>query len=222
MNVLGVLGGTFDPIHNGHLGFAADAMRVLGLREVLLVPAGRPPHRAPPVASAADRLAMTRLGSADTPGLLVDDREIARDAPSYTVDTLESLRHEAPDRPLALLLGADAMRGLAGWHQWRRLFSLAHLVVAERPGAPLAVEALEPALRDEWQRRSTAEVSALERAPAGAIVRVPITPRDISSTALRALLARGADARAELGGLLPAAVLAYIDRNQLYRSPDAT
>lgn len=220
MKVLGILGGTFDPVHYGHLGFAQDAMRALALDQVRLVPAGQPPHRIPPVASPAHRLAMTRLGCAEFPGLAVDDREILRQGPSYTVDTLQSFRHENPDMPLALLLGADAARGLAGWHQWQRLFSLAHLVIAERPGAPLEAGSLEPALRDEWQRRSTGDASALEHAVAGAIVRVPITPREISSTALRELLARGG-APAVPPGLLPPAVLAYIDRNQLYRSPDA-
>ena len=147
-DAIGILGGTFDPIHYGHLRLADDVRRQLDLPEVRLIPAGEPPHREKPVASAPDRLAMTELGCAEFAGLSADDREIRRHGPSYTVLTLEELHEEQPMRPLLLLIGADAFAGLAGWHRWERLFTLAHFVVVERPGRPLDLDALPEPLRN--------------------------------------------------------------------------
>ncbi|MEP6943177.1 MAG: nicotinate-nucleotide adenylyltransferase [Betaproteobacteria bacterium] len=223
MRTIGVLGGTFDPIHYGHLRFAADVRAALGLAHVLMIPAGIPPHRAAPVASATDRLAMTALACPEFPGLIADGREIARDGPSYTVDTLESLHEQDRGRPLALLLGVDALIGLAGWHRWERLFTLAHLVVVERPGTVFDAATLTPQLQVQWERRIATDPSRLSRQLAGAIVRVAVAPQPISASAIRAELAQGAAGRARVEGLLPPAVLTYIDRNQLYRSTtDAT
>jgi len=222
MRTIGVLGGTFDPIHYGHLRFGAEVRAALGLAHVLMIPAGVPPHRPPPVASAEHRLAMTELGCPEFPGLVADGREVLRPGPSYTIDTLESLHEQDRGRPLALLLGVDALQGLSGWHRWERLFTLAHLVVVERPGTEFDATTLVPQLRVQWERRIATDPSRLSRQLAGAIVRVSIAPQPISSTAISAALARGAAGRAEVAGLLPSAVLAYIDRNQLYRStPDA-
>ncbi len=219
---IGILGGTFDPIHYGHLRFASAVRAALGLTRVHVIPAGTPPHRTPPVASPQDRLAMTQLGCAEFPRLLPDDREVRRAGPSYTVVTLQELHNEDRQRPLALLLGADALQGLAGWHRWEQLFTLAHLVVVERPGTALDIAALAPPLREQWERRLTTDPARLARQLAGSIVRVAVAPQPISATLIRAALARGAAGHAEVAGLLPAPVLAYIERNQLYRPrPDA-
>ena len=212
---LGILGGTFDPIHYGHLELAREVKEATGLAEVLLIPAGDPPHRAAPVATAAHRLAMTELAIADYRGLAVDAREINRAGRSYTVLTLEELRAEAPARPLALIVGADAFAGLPTWHRWLELFDLAHFVVVARPGAATLEGALPAPLAREWDRRCTSDPRALSTSPAGAIVRHAITPRPISASAIRAALARRDPAAVR--GLLPAAVLAYIERNRLYQ-----
>ena len=223
MRTIGILGGTFDPIHYGHLRLAADVRAALGLAHVLLIPARDPPHRAAPLAPAEARFAMVELGCAEFPGLIADARELNRAGPSYTVTTLQSLHTEDRTRPLALLLGADALEGLPGWHRWELLLTLAHLIVADRPGICFEPQKLDEPLRTQYERRLTTDPSRLSRTLAGAIVRVPISPQPISATAIRAALARGATGRAEIAGLLPPAVLAYIDRNQLYRSStDAT
>ena len=136
---------------------------------------------------------------------------------------LDTPREEDPSRPLALLLGDDALKGLTSWHRWELLPTLAHFIVADRPGVGFDAQSLAEPLRTQYQRRLTTDGSRLARTLAGAIFRVPITPQPISATAIRAALARGAAGRDEIAGLLPAAVLAYIDRNQLYRSQtDAT
>jgi len=219
--VLGVFGGTFDPIHCGHLELARELRTALGFSAVRFIPAGDPPHRAAPVATAAHRLAMVELAIAGHPELEVDAREILRPGRSYTVPTLEELHNEEPSRPLALIVGADAFLGLPTWHRWRELFALAHVVVVGRPGVTIE-DALPPTLADEWSRRRCLDAAALGQAAAGSVLLQAVTAHPISASAIRAQLAHGADGVAAVRGLLPAAVLAYIDRNQLYRSrPDA-
>lgn len=217
-----LLGGTFDPVHYGHLRFADAVRRALELSEVRLVPAGDPPHRDAPKAPAADRLAMLNLAVAEFPGLVVDDRELRRAGKSYTVDTLIDLRREFPDRPLLLLLGADAFRGLPAWHRWHELFDLAHLVVVERPGVDLETE-LPPPLLAILRERRVADPGSLVSRPAGAILMQAIAPLDVSATEIREHVAGGAGAAEMNRGLLPPAVLAYIDLHHLYRPrSDAT
>lgn len=221
-SAIGILGGTFDPIHYGHLRAAAEVRSALRLDEVHVIPANVPPHRPAPVAPPAARLAMTALGCAEFPGLIADDREIVRPGPSYTVQTLQEMHDENPARPLAMIIGSDAFSGIATWRRWEQLFTLAHFIVIDRPDRPLLLDALEPALKIQCERRLTTDPMRLSRQLAGAIIRQTVTPHPISATALRAALAGGPNARARVRGLLPAAVLAYIERNQLYRSvPDA-
>jgi nicotinate-nucleotide adenylyltransferase len=217
---LGVFGGTFDPIHIGHLELAREVRDALELSAVRIIPAGDPPHRAAPVATAIHRLAMVELAIEDIAGLEADRREIDRPGRSYTVTTLESLRVEDPARPLALIVGADAFVGFPGWHRWRELFSLAHIVVVARPGSAFPAH-LPPELADQWARRQAREAATLHHAPAGLVFVQQITPHDISASSIRMQLARGTEGVAAVRGLVPPAVLAYIDRNQIYRSrPD--
>jgi nicotinate-nucleotide adenylyltransferase len=219
---IALLGGTFDPVHYGHLRLADDVRRALRLTEVRLIPAGDPPHRGGPAASAADRLAMLKLAIAHFPGLALDDREVERDGKSYTVLTLEELRRESPRRPLLLVVGADAFLGLPTWHRWHDIFSLAHVIVVARPGVEL-VSSLPAALAPEWKKRRATDSQVLFSTPAGAIYQQAIAPQPISATAIRAELARGAQGRSAVSGLLPPAVLAYIDQHRLYSTPpDAT
>jgi len=215
-SVLGLLGGTFDPIHCGHVELAREVRAALDLSAVRIIPAGDPPHRAAPVATAAQRLAMVELAVSGIPGLEVDAREIHRAGPSYTVATLEELRSEAPTRPLALIVGADAFLGLPAWRRWRELFDLAHLIVVARPGFSFERGLAEP-LAAEWSRRFREDATALTDEATGSIVTQAITAHPISASAIRAQLGRGNEGVAAVRGLLPAAVLAYIDRNQLYR-----
>jgi len=213
-----ILGGTFDPVHYGHLRFADDVRRALYLAEVRLVPAADPPHRQGPAASADHREAMLKLAVAEFPGLVVDDRELRRSGKSYTVPTLEELRREFPGRPLWLLLGADAFRELPTWHRWEELFDLANMIVVERPWLDLAAS-LPPALLAHWRSRRVTQPELLRSQQAGAIFTQAIVPHDVSATAIRKTLAGGPSSTQELEGLLPPAVLAYIARNQLYRPP---
>jgi len=204
---LGILGGTFDPIHYGHLRPAQEVQRALALEEIRVVPAANPPHRQPPVANAAQRLRMAELAVEDFPGFRVDDREYRRGGPSYTVLTLESLRAELGPRPLCLLLGVDAFLDIETWHHWTRLPELAHLVVMQRPGwqipAPLSAWAGPRLARDPRQ---------LAGASAGYIYFQAVTPQDISATRLRAAIARGEP----VAGQLPPAVWDYIHANRIY------
>jgi nicotinate-nucleotide adenylyltransferase len=165
---------------------------------------------------------MLELALAEFPGLRLDAREIARPGKSYTVITLEELRAEDPSRALALIVGADAFAGIPTWHRWTAIFDLAHVVVVTRPDSPLAALA-EGSLAEHWQRRLQRDPAALETCSAGAIFVQPIPPQPISATAIRRTLASGAPGVDAVRGMVPSAVLAYIDRNQLYRSrPDAT
>ena len=212
---LALLGGTFDPVHYGHLRLADDVQRALDLPDLRLVPTGDPPHRGVPHASAAHRVAMLELARREFTGLGIDTREVARGGKSYTVQTLESLRAEFPERPLAWIVGADAFLGLSSWHRWRELFYLAHLIVVGRPGVDNRL-ALPATLASEWSARLTTDPAALRAALAGAIYRQDVTPQPMSATAIRAALAQGAAGFASVRGLLPDRVLAYIGCYGLY------
>jgi nicotinate-nucleotide adenylyltransferase len=209
---LGLLGGTFDPVHFGHLRLAEEALDALGLPQLVWIPAGRPPHREAPCAEAAHRLAMVRLAVAGNPRFALDEAEIRAEAPSYTVLTLERLRAARGARPLVLVLGADAFLGLEGWHRWRELFELAHIAVATRPGFALNEAPMGTALATECAARCTQEAGVLKAAPAGRILPFTMTPLAISASLVRARLAAGASVRY----LLPDPVREYIDSNHLY------
>jgi nicotinate-nucleotide adenylyltransferase len=225
--VLGVYGGTFDPIHCGHLELARELRETLDLAAIRFVPAGDPPHRSAPAASAAHRLAMVELAVANCPGLEVDAREIERKGQSYTVTTLEELRAEDPGRPLALIVGGDAFLGLPTWHRWREIFGLAHLVVVARPGVTID-DRMSPDLASEWSRRRCDDAAELSVKMAGLIIEPRTTAHPISASAIRDCLGRRGSGTVGswtdvVRGLLPAAVLAYIERNRLYLPPqDAT
>lgn len=211
---LALLGGTFDPVHFGHLRIATETTAALKLPEVRLIPSKTPVHRARPGASEAQRLAMLKLAVAGVPGLVADDRELKRDTPSYTVLTLESLRAEFPQRPLVWLIGIDAFLHINQWYEWPRLFELAHFVVLNRPGFAVS-QALSPVLAEVWQGRLTRSADALRETTHGSIYLHTVTPQAISATEIRNTIAAGATDSA-LVSLLPAPVLAYIRAHQLY------
>lgn len=213
---VGILGGTFDPIHFGHLRLAQEAAEALRLAEVRFVPSGTPPHRPAPETPAQHRVRMAELACEDNALFRVDDRELRRGGPAYTVDTLTELRRElGKARPLCLLVGADAFLDLATWHRWHELFSLAHIAIAHRPGfPPESWDARMPQpLAREFQARLLHQPLNVHLTPAGGIVTQSIAALDISATYIRTRLAQGASPRY----LLPDAVLDYIETNRLYR-----
>jgi len=215
MSAIGILGGTFDPVHYGHLRLAQEAADKLRLSEVRFIPSGTPPHRALPGATAEDRLAMVRLAVAENSLFTVDERELRRSGPGYTVDTLKELREQAgTDQPLVLLTGADAFLDLATWSRWHQLFDLAHIAVAYRPGFPVDTWQMRmpQPLAAEYQARLMQQPLGVHTAPAGGIVVVPIAALDISATLIRDSLRRGATTRY----LLPDAVIQYIQEHGLY------
>lgn len=206
---IGVFGGTFDPIHYGHLRTAFELKERLRLERVHFVPVGTPPHRGTMVTPAELRLRMVQAAVAGHEGFLADDREIVRGGVSYTVDTLESFRAEYPARPLCLLLGMDAFLSLPQWHRWQDLLELSHLVVAHRPG---------------WLAPQTGTLGALLRArrshgpedlrgtTAGRVHVEAVTQLEISSTDLRASLRAGLDPKF----LMPDSVCRIITETECY------
>ncbi|HEY2395010.1 MAG TPA: nicotinate-nucleotide adenylyltransferase [Rudaea sp.] len=189
---IAILGGTFDPVHNAHLRVAWEAAEALDA-EVRLMPANVPPHRAPPVASAMQRVALLRAALADQSRLQLDERELRRESPSYTIDTLREMRTEfGPQRPLILLIGADAFTGLPTWREWRALFDFAHVAVLTRPGhgAPLPQE-----LESEITPRRTSGRAGLRNLSCGKVLDLAVTPLEVSASAVRALLAAGKEPR---------------------------
>jgi nicotinate-nucleotide adenylyltransferase len=212
---IGLLGGTFDPIHYGHLRLAEELAEELDIDQVRLIPAGQPPHRGQPRATAPQRLEMARRAVAGNPRFVVDAREIQRAAPSYSVDTLTALRAELPsDTPLVLFMGGDAFLGLSTWHEWRRLFDLAHIAVAHRPGYSLASweDALSDPLRKLLSTRRCEQSADILDKPAGRIFLYTITQLDISASQIRDRALRGQSLRY----LLPDPVIDYINENRLY------
>ncbi|HET7597468.1 MAG TPA: nicotinate-nucleotide adenylyltransferase [Burkholderiales bacterium] len=212
---IGILGGTFDPIHYGHLRLAQQVADALKLEEVRFVPSGTPPHRATPRLPAAERLAMVKLAVQGNSLFRVDEREIDREGPAYTVDTLEALRRElGSERSVCLLVGADAFLDLATWHRWRDLLRLAHVVVAHRPGFPIDTwqDRMPQPLAREYGSRLMRDPLSVHLAPAGGIAVVAITALDISATMIRECLRAGNSPRY----LLPDSVLDYIRSRTFY------
>jgi nicotinate-nucleotide adenylyltransferase len=208
--LVAVLGGTFDPIHFGHLRAAVEAREKLGLGTLSLMPAGTPPHRDSTGATAAQRLHMVRVAVQAYPDLLVDPREAEREGSSWMVDTLTGLRAElGPHRSLGLLVGQDAVNQLDSWKDWRRLFELAHIIVMRRPDSP---HAYSRELFEEVQPRLTESIPALQTQAAGLVLPLEVTQLAISSTDIRQRLAAGKSCRF----LLPDAVIDYLVETGLY------
>jgi nicotinate-nucleotide adenylyltransferase len=208
---IGILGGTFDPIHFGHLRSALEVCEQLNLAHVRLIPSARPPHRNQPHATPQQRLMMLHLAMKNADSFIVDDRELQRDGISYSVDTLISLRQDFPDNPLFLLLGTDAFLGIQTWHKWQDLLELAHIVVIRRPDEILAM----PMELNTWYQQHLAMADDA-KSLAGKIWPVTVTQLAISATAIRATVLEGKSPQF----LLPDAVIQLISQLGLYRSND--
>lgn len=212
---IGILGGTFDPIHNGHLRLAQEALEQCRMQQVRFIPNGTPPHRTPPVASAEARMDMVRTALHGNHEFSVDVREVYRTDPCYTVETLTSLRTEiGREQPLCLLLGSDAFLNLHTWHQWLKVFELAHIVVMQRPGRPLgnAIETADDALKAEYRARLAPAPKRLHESPSGAIVALDMPLLDISATDIR----RRCSEHKNIRYLTPDGVAHYIYSKQTY------
>jgi nicotinate-nucleotide adenylyltransferase len=207
--MIGVYGGTFNPVHYGHLRTALEVKELFELEQLRLIPCRVPPHRDEPEVPAHIRLQMLEAAVSGTPGFSVDRRELDRAGPSYMVDTLHSLRSEIGNMPLLLFIGADAFGGLERWHQWQRLFDYAHIVVMTRPGyAGLALSAF-------LQQRIAEDRTQLSRQTVGLLTFQEVTALAISATAIRERVATGRDPQF----LLPDRVIELIRRHHLYQPP---
>jgi len=208
-------GGTFDPIHYGHLKPVESLATLVGLRKVTLLPNNVPPHRPQPEATPAQRVAMIGLAIAGNPLFEVDLREMRRATPSFTIDTLAELRAErGPHQPLAFIIGQDSLLTLHTWHRWQDLLSLCHLLVCQRPGYPQTMATPE---QQRWlEQHLTERPDALRQRPAGKVLLAETPLVAISATEIRERRHQGrSDA-----DLLPPEVSAYIEREGLYRNPN--
>jgi nicotinate-nucleotide adenylyltransferase len=211
MKPIAILGGTFDPVHNGHLRVAWEAAEALDA-QVRLMPAHVPPHKPAPIATAQQRVEMLQRALIGQSRLTVDARELDRAGASYTVDTLRGLRAEHGDaQPLILLVGADAFSSLPTWREWRELFRLAHIAMLTRPGR---TEPWSNELVNEAVPRRARDARELHDAPFGKVLSLPVTPLEISASAVRALLASGREPR----WLVPEALLGDTGILDIYRS----
>ena len=192
MNPLGIFGGTFDPVHYGHLRTAFEMLQALRFDEVRFVPCGDPPHRGVTFADAQLRYQMVEIAIAGQDGFTADDRELHREGPSYTVDTLSELRAEHPQRSLGLIVGMDAFLGLTSWHRWDAILDLAHIVVAHRPGWKAPDIGPLGELLTEY---GTHRIADVHNTPQGRIHIHAVTQLEISSTEIRELIAAGRDPR---------------------------
>jgi nicotinate-nucleotide adenylyltransferase len=204
--MIGILGGTFDPIHYGHLRSALEVKEIFDLKEIRLIPSGQPPHREQPAANPQMRLQMLELAIKNHPGFVADNRELRRTGPSYMVDTLKSLREEFPETPLLLFIGTDAFNQLKTWYQWPLISTFAHIIVMIRPG-------FNPHQQDDsFIKLLTINPTELAHTPAGKIYFHQVSQLDISATAIRNMIAKHQNP----GFLLPDTVIAYIRQHKLY------
>ncbi len=205
--MIGIFGGTFDPIHYGHLRAALEVKELLGLTQVRLIPSATPPHRHQPIASATMRQQMLRLAIQNQTDFICDSRELERQGKSYMVDTLTSLRQDFPDQPLLLFIGTDAFNHLKTWYQWQRLCDFAHIVVITRPGFS------KQKLDEFFIPRYTENPAELLNTVAGKLYFQAITQLDISATVIRQLISQQRSPRF----LLPDTVIDYINQHKLYQ-----
>lgn len=213
LTTLGLLGGTFDPIHNGHLRMALEFKQHLNLSEMRLLPCHQPPHRDRPRRSSQQRSAMAKLAVDECLSLNVDERELLRDQPSYTIETLEQLRAELGDKvSLCWCIGMDSLASLNTWHRWRDLLTVAHIVVAARPGwnVPGTGELAE------WLAMHQGEADQLHYRSCGSVVLAQQSLLDISATNIRQMITLGYSPEF----LMPNAVWRYIKDNNLYLSEE--
>lgn len=214
MATIGLLGGTFNPIHFGHLRMAQELSSALSLHEIRFIPSANPPHKTAPKVSAEHRAAMVRLAVSNNPYFSLDTRELVRDGASYTMDTLISLREElGNDTSLVLLMGSDAFTKFNTWHRWDEIIGLCHIALVQRPqSANLQSTPLAKVLDTFLQNHYTENGDDLSTTPAGFVTMQHITPLDISSTMIRACIQNQGSARY----LLPDCVIDYITQNKLY------
>lgn len=206
---IGILGGTFDPIHFGHLRMALELYQALDLAKVHIIPCYRPVHRKTPVATPEQRLAMVEKAIANESALIADPREIKRKTPSYTIETLREMRGEFPGKPLCLILGIDSFLGFTSWHEWQEILTHAHLIIAHRPQFLLPTTGI---IADIIKSHQQEEVSFIHENLSGGIFVRPITSLDISATDIRKQIANGKNPRY----LLPDQVFDYIKLHHTY------
>ncbi len=214
---IGIFGGTFDPIHHGHLRLAQEALEQCSMSGIRFIPSGTPPHRTVPLATAEHRLSMVRLAIHGQPGFAVDEREAHRTEKCYSFDTFSALRAElGAEQPLCLLLGSDAFLQFHTWHQWRQLIELTHLVVMQRPGRPVGnvIAQADATLRQQYGTRLAPSPRLLHESPGGHIVVLDMPQLDISATDIRSRAAQNKNLRY----LLPDSVAHYIHTHKLYKS----
>lgn len=213
--MIGIFGGTYNPVHWGHLRTAIEVKNTLSLEKMLLIPCRIPPHRDEPNVSAELRLAMLKAAIANNYGLEVDERELNRPGPSYTVDTLVSIRQEQSNVPLALCMGVDAFINLDSWHEWFQLFDLAHIIIVYRPGWHL--EDLNDNISDTLSlaigHRITTNSDQLHKSANGLVLPLKVTNIDISSSDIRRRISQGLSVEK----MLPSEVLEIIKQENLYQ-----
>lgn len=206
---IGILGGTFDPIHLGHLRMAVELHDALDLARVHIIPCSQPVHRKQPIASPEQRMAMVQCAVADEPALFADDREIRRQGPSYMIDTLLELKQEMPETPLCLMLGIDAFLSFSSWYRWKEILKQAHLIIAHRPNYQIPSTGI---IADLLKAPIQQEVAFIHEHSAGSILLRPITALDISASDIRKQIAMGRNPRY----LLPDNVYNYINQHGTY------
>ena len=208
-NPIGLFGGTFDPIHKGHIKIAEELVDGLKLHAMHFIPNKQPMYRHKPMASAKDRLAMVRIATAKNPDFIVNDIEINRSGPTYTIDTITNIRKQIPEQPLCLILGKDAFTKMNTWRDWSDVPALIHLVIINRPGVPLPDEAW---IKTLLQQRQICDIQKLRSKPGGYILQYEIEPMTISATDIRKKIKAGKDVSDEVAP----EVLRYIEQHHLY------
>ncbi|MFK8067755.1 MAG: nicotinate-nucleotide adenylyltransferase [Gammaproteobacteria bacterium] len=210
MKPVAIFGGTFNPVHNGHLRAAIEIKETLDLSAVRMIPLFAPPHRDPPEVNADLRLAMLEAATEDNADLIADDREIRRGGISYTAETLRELRSELDSDPLCMILGTDAFAHLHTWRDWQELIELAHIIVVHRPGSDLPKNV--PA-NDLLEKLHTDKIKDLHGSPSGSFMSISIPMLEISSTQIRSILHNNRNPRY----LLPESVRKIIMEKKLYK-----